>query len=195
MYTPYYRPRRLRNNEAIRNMVRETNLSVNDLIMPLFVVEGKNVRNPISSMPGNDQLSIDLLVKEVKELKKLGVPAIILFGIPEHKDAIGSDATSEHGIIQKAIKAHVSEPDGPGNTVQSTCSCATHAGWTAFSICELHPAPPTPTTHLNDSIEHPGRSDLIRIPTNSKTQMHQGTLRHGEETKRLLQRLVGQHRN
>ena len=105
MYTPYYRPRRLRRNEAIRNMVRETNLSANDLIMPLFAVEGKNVRNPISSMPGNDQLSIDLLVKEVRELKNVGVPSVILFGIPEHKDALGSDATSDHGIIQKAIKA------------------------------------------------------------------------------------------
>lgn len=105
MFTPYYRPRRLRRNEAIRRMVRETHLSVNDFVYPLFVVEGKNVRNPIKSMPGNYQLSIDLLVKEVKEVKALGIPAIILFGIPEHKDALGTDATNEQGIIQRAVMA------------------------------------------------------------------------------------------
>ncbi len=104
MFRPYYRPRRLRINTQIRRLVRETTLSVNDLIMPLFVVEGENVRNPISSMPGNDQFSIDLLAKEVKELYDLGVPAIILFGIPKKKDAVGSDATSENGIIQRAVR-------------------------------------------------------------------------------------------
>jgi porphobilinogen synthase len=105
MYTPYYRPRRLRRNDAIRDMVRETRLEINDLIMPLFVVEGKNARNPINSMPGNFQLSIDMLIKEVKEIHQLGIPAIILFGIPEHKDATGSDAVSDKGIIQRAVKA------------------------------------------------------------------------------------------
>lgn len=104
MFTPYYRPRRLRKNENIRRLVRENQVTVNDLIMPLFVTEGKNVRNPISSMPGNFQLSIDLLVKEVKNIAGLGIPAIILFGIPEHKDAIGSDAMSNEGIIQRAIR-------------------------------------------------------------------------------------------
>lgn len=105
MFKPYYRPRRLRQNEQIRRMVRETTLSVDDLIMPLFVTEGKNVRKPISSMPGNDQLSIDLLVEKVKELYNLGVPAIILFGIPEMKDAMGSDAMSDTGIIQRTVQA------------------------------------------------------------------------------------------
>jgi len=104
MFTPYYRPRRLRRNENIRRLVRETRLTVDDLIMPLFVTEGKNVRNPIGSMPGNFQLSIDLLIKEVKNLQSLGIPAIILFGIPEHKDAIGSDAMSNEGIIQRAVR-------------------------------------------------------------------------------------------
>lgn len=104
MFKPYYRPRRLRRNEAIRRMVRETALSVNDLIMPLFVCEGKDQRHPISSMPGNAQLSIDNLIKEVKEIYSLGIPAIILFGIPGKKDAVGSDATSEQGIIQRAIR-------------------------------------------------------------------------------------------
>ncbi|MEJ2545302.1 MAG: porphobilinogen synthase, partial [Calditrichaceae bacterium] len=105
MFTPYYRPRRLRKNEDIRRMVRETILTVNDLIYPMFVVEGKGVKNEISSMPGNYQLSIDLLVKEVKEVHNLGVPAIILFGIPSKKDALGSDATSDDGIVQRAVKA------------------------------------------------------------------------------------------
>ena len=105
MFTPYYRPRRLRRNENIRSMVRETILTVNDLIYPMFVVEGKGIQNPISSMPGNYQLSIDLLIKEVKEVHNLGVPAIILFGIPKDKDALGSDATNDDGIVQRAVKA------------------------------------------------------------------------------------------
>lgn len=105
MILPYRRPRRLRRNDNIRRMVRETTLSVNDFIYPLFVTEGKEIRNPISSMPGNYQLSIDQLIIEVKEVYKLGIPAIILFGIPAHKDEIGSDAISEKGIIQRAVRA------------------------------------------------------------------------------------------
>ncbi len=105
MFTPYYRPRRLRRNENIRRMVRETHLSANDFIYPLFVVEGKQVKNPIASMPGNFQWSIDLLVQEVKEVHGLGIPAIILFGIPEHKDDVGGDAMSDQGIIQRAVRA------------------------------------------------------------------------------------------
>ena len=104
MFTPYYRPRRLRRNENIRRLVRENTVTLDDLILPLFVTEGKDVRNPISSMPGNYQLSVDQLVKEVKEIHSLGIPAIILFGIPEQKDAIGSNAMSHEGIIQRAIR-------------------------------------------------------------------------------------------
>ena len=104
MILPYHRLRRLRKNEAIRKMVRETSLSINDLIYPLFVTEGKDVRNPISSMPGNYQFSIDQLVKEIREVHQLGIPAIILFGIPEKKDAVGSDATSDDGVIQRAVR-------------------------------------------------------------------------------------------
>ena len=105
MFTPFYRPRRLRQNENIRRMVRETKLSVDDMIFPMFVVEGEGVNNPISSMPGNSQFSIDLLIKEAKEVHGLGIPAIILFGIPAEKDALGTDATNETGIIQRAVKA------------------------------------------------------------------------------------------
>ena len=105
MFTPDYRPRRLRRNENIRRMVRETQLSADDLIMPLFVTEGTGIRKPISSMPGNYQLSIDRLVEEVQEIRNLGIPAVILFGIPAHKDATGSDATSDDGIVQRAVRA------------------------------------------------------------------------------------------
>ncbi|MBI4949359.1 MAG: porphobilinogen synthase [Deltaproteobacteria bacterium] len=105
MNFPFYRPRRLRKTETIRNMVRETNLTPNDLILPLFVTFGKNVRKPISSMPGQFQLSVDNIVKEAKEVKALGIPAIILFGIPEHKDAEGSSAFDPKGPVQEAIKA------------------------------------------------------------------------------------------
>ena len=105
MTIPYYRPRRLRRNESIRRMVRETTLSVNDLIYPLFVTEGKDVKNPILSMPGNFQLSIDELVKEVKKVHQLGIPSIILFGIPAEKDTLGSDALNDDGIIQRSVRA------------------------------------------------------------------------------------------
>ncbi|MCD6320302.1 MAG: porphobilinogen synthase [Candidatus Desulfofervidaceae bacterium] len=105
MYFPQYRPRRLRQKENLRRMVRETYLQVDDLIFPLFVQPGQGVKEPISSMPGNYRFSIDELVKEVKDVQQLGIPAIILFGIPEKKDEVGSEAYAKDGIIQRAIKA------------------------------------------------------------------------------------------
>ena len=105
MFQPLYRPRRLRANENIRRMVRETRLSPDDFIYPLFVTHGKGVKKEISSMPGNYQQSIDNLVKDCEEIQKLGIPAVILFGIPEHKDEVGSEAYSDEGIVQHAIKA------------------------------------------------------------------------------------------
>jgi porphobilinogen synthase len=104
MRFPIYRPRRLRRNENFRRLVRETALSVDDLIMPLFIVPGTRVTNPISSMPGIAQLSIDRAVEECKEIRDLGIPGVILFGIPEHKDAVGSDAYDDRGIIQGALR-------------------------------------------------------------------------------------------
>ena len=86
-------------------MIRETVLTKNDLIYPLFVVPGKNIRNPVKSMPGVFQFSIDNLVKECKDVRDLGIPAVILFGIPEHKDEVGSEAYASDGIVQKAIRA------------------------------------------------------------------------------------------
>ncbi len=104
MRFPAYRARRLRRNEHLRRLVRETRLSVDDLIMPLFIVPGSRVVNPVASMPGVAQLSIDQAVEECKELRDLGIPGVILFGIPEHKDAVGSDAYSDDGIIQRALR-------------------------------------------------------------------------------------------
>ena len=101
----FKRFRRLRYSPIVRDMVRETVLTKNDLIYPLFVVPGKNVKNPVKSMPGVFQFSVENLVKECKEVRDLGIPAVILFGIPEHKDERGSDAYNPEGIIQKAIRA------------------------------------------------------------------------------------------
>lgn len=105
MYFPIYRPRRMRSNENIRRMVRETKLSPDDFIYPLFVTHGKGVKKEISSMPGNYQQSVDNLVKDCDEVKGLGIPAVILFGIPEHKDEAGSEAYADDGIVQRAIHA------------------------------------------------------------------------------------------
>jgi len=105
MSFPTVRLRRLRYEPAIRRMVQETSLSPERLIMPLFVRSGQKVRQPISSMPGNFQLSIDELVKEAEETAALGLSGIILFGIPDVKDAVGSDAMSENGIIPQAVRA------------------------------------------------------------------------------------------
>jgi len=101
----FKRFRRLRYNPIIRDMIKETDLTKNDLIYPLFVVPGKNVKNPVKSMPGVFQLSIDKLAEECKEVRDLGIPAVILFGIPEHKDEKGSEAYAPDGIIQRAIRA------------------------------------------------------------------------------------------
>ncbi len=103
--TLLYRPRRLRKGETLRRMVRETTLTPDDLILPLFVTYGKGVKKPITSMPGHSQLSVDNIRKEAKEIKALGIPAVILFGIPEHKDETGSSAFDRHGPVQEAIKA------------------------------------------------------------------------------------------
>jgi porphobilinogen synthase len=105
MLFPDYRPRRLRQNELFRRLIRETTLSVNDLIMPLFVVEGKNIQKPISTMPGQFQLSVDNVVKTAAAARDLGLPGVILFGIPNRKDALGTQAYAKAGVVQKAIKA------------------------------------------------------------------------------------------
>jgi porphobilinogen synthase len=102
---PFKRLRRTRMTDTLRSMVRETELSPNDFIYPMFVVTGKRVKKEVSSMPGVYQLSIENAVKECAEVKSLGIPAVILFGIPKHKDEVGSGAYDEKGIIQEAIRA------------------------------------------------------------------------------------------
>ncbi|MFQ5585494.1 MAG: porphobilinogen synthase [Thermodesulfobacteriota bacterium] len=105
MYFPDYRLRRLRKSEPVRAMVRETTLSVNDLILPLFVTFGRREKKPITSMPGHYQLSVDNLVKEAKEIARLDIPGVILFGIPEEKDELGTEAHNPNGVVQRAIRS------------------------------------------------------------------------------------------
>jgi porphobilinogen synthase len=105
MHYPLYRARRLRKSETLRKMVRETRLSPDDFIYPLFVVHGRKARHEIESMPGIAQLSVDLAVRETEEACKLNIPAVILFGIPEKKDLKGTQAYSARGIVQQAIRA------------------------------------------------------------------------------------------
>jgi len=105
MLFPDYRPRRMRSNENFRRMVRETSLTCDDMILPLFAIGGKNVKNPIESKPGHYQLSIDNLVKVAREARDLEIPAVMLFGIPGKKDALGTAAYDKNGIVQQAVKA------------------------------------------------------------------------------------------
>ncbi|HUS33537.1 MAG TPA: porphobilinogen synthase [Kofleriaceae bacterium] len=105
MNYPDYRPRRMRRTENLRRMIRETRLAPEDFIYPLFVVPGSGVKKPIGSLPGQFNFSIDKAVDAAAEAADLGIPAVILFGVPERKDSVGSEAWKESGIIQKAIRA------------------------------------------------------------------------------------------
>ncbi len=112
MSFPETRLRRLRRTESLRRMVRETRLSRDDLILPLFVVEGSGVQEPVESMPGVFRRSVDLLVTEAKRVRDAGIPAVLLFGIPADKDASGSGADAPEGIVQRAVDAvKAAEPD------------------------------------------------------------------------------------
>jgi porphobilinogen synthase len=122
MQFPAYRPRRLRLNETIRSMVRETSLAPADLIYPLFVKPGTGLRDEVSSMPGVFQLSLDQLPAEIDELRSLGVPAVILFGLPSGKDEAGSEAYAEHGIVQEAIRA-IKRHDPDFYVITDVCLC------------------------------------------------------------------------
>jgi porphobilinogen synthase len=102
---PIVRMRRLRRTETLRRMVRETTLSVHDFIYPMFVVPGEKQRQEVASMPGVFRVSVDELVRDAEEVAKLGIPAVLLFGIPERKDEWGSEAYDENGIIQRAVRA------------------------------------------------------------------------------------------
>jgi len=104
MLFPQYRPRRLRQNESFRRMIRETSLSPDDLILPLFAIGGKGVKNPIKSMPGHYQLSVDNIVKTAKKAWDLKIPAIMIFGIPDSKDPLGTNAYGKNSIVARAVK-------------------------------------------------------------------------------------------
>lgn len=122
MLFPEYRPRRLRRSEALRRMVRETVLRPEDLILPLFAIGGQNVRNPIASMPGHFQLSIDQLTGPAAEAWDAGIPAVILFGLPDRKDPRGTAAYQADGIVQQAVAAVKAKL--PGMTViTDVCLC------------------------------------------------------------------------
>ena len=118
---PKVRPRRLRSSPLLRGMVRETELSPAHLVQPLFVRPGEGVHEPIPSMPGCHQHSIDELVKDVREITAAGVPAVLLFGIPETKDAAGSEAYAEDGIIARAVRALKAETDA--YVITDVCLC------------------------------------------------------------------------
>lgn len=119
---PQTRLRRLRYSPVVRKMVTETSVSVDDLIMPLFVCPGEKVNNPISSMPGNSQLSVDNMIVECKSIFELGVKSVLLFGIPDHKDEDGMVSCEENGIVQRAIRALKKEIPGLF-IVADVCNC------------------------------------------------------------------------
>jgi len=105
MQFPEYRPRRMRRTESLRRLIRETQLAVDDFIEPIFVIPGRGVRKPVSSLPGVSQVSVDESVAVAKEAYELGIPAVILFGVPDKKDAVGSDAWNDEGLVQQATRA------------------------------------------------------------------------------------------
>ena len=135
-------PRRLRGHPLLRNLVRENTLTVNDLILPLFVRGGRGIKKEIASMPGNHQLSVDRLVEEVGAALELGVQAFILFGIPAHKDATGSSALDDEGIVQQALRA----------CVKSSRSCLAHGGRMFLRVHRSRP--------LRRAAQTSGRLDL-----------------------------------
>jgi porphobilinogen synthase len=122
MAFPLHRPRRLRRTEALRRMVRETTLSPSDFVYPLFVMEGKGERRPIASMPGIFNLTVDLAVAEAKAARGLGIPALILFGLPARKDAEGTQAYATDGIVQRALRA-VKEAVPELQLIADVCLC------------------------------------------------------------------------
>ncbi len=109
---PDQRMRRLRRSAAVRRLVRETELSVSDLVLPFFVCPGRGVRQEIAAMPGHHRLSVDALVTECRQVRDLGIPGVLLFGIPEKKDAVGSESYSETGVVQQAVRALKKEVPG-----------------------------------------------------------------------------------
>ncbi len=132
MTHPLYRPRRLRESALIRRIVRETRLGVENLILPLFAVHGRGVRDPIGSMPGIFRLSVDELLKEAKDAASMGIPAVLLFGVPQSKDPRGSEAYAEDGIVQQVARA-VKETIPDLLVITDVCLCQ----YTSHGHCGL----------------------------------------------------------
>ncbi|NOY24021.1 MAG: porphobilinogen synthase [Acidobacteria bacterium] len=132
MKFPELRARRLRQNGLIRDMVRETTLSVNDFIYPLFLIDGENVKNPISSMEGVFQYSVDRIDEEISQLLDLGIKSVILFGIPEHKDELGTEAYADEAIIQRGIR-RIKELTDQIYVITDVCMCE----YTSHGHCGL----------------------------------------------------------
>jgi porphobilinogen synthase len=132
MAHPLYRPRRLRESPLIRRMVRETRLGVDNLILPLFAVHGRGVRDPVGSMPGVARLSLDELLKEAKDAASMGIPAVLLFGVPQSKDPRGSEAYADDGIVQQAARA-VKETIPDLLVITDVCLCQ----YTSHGHCGL----------------------------------------------------------
>ena len=126
------RRRRLRASEGIRALVRETNIQVSDLIYPMFIVEGENVKEEISSMPGIYHYSIDRMDEELERIREAGIRAVLLFGIPKHKDECGSEAYNEHGVIQNAIR-HMKSVNKDLVVIADICLCE----YTSHGHCGL----------------------------------------------------------
>lgn len=126
------RMRRLRVNEAMRSLVRETSIGKNDLVYPVFVIEGENIKNPVDSMPGIYQWSIDRFDEELEQIQAAGIKAILIFGIPEHKDEVGSEAYSDEGITQRAIR-HIKEKAPDLLVIADVCLCE----YTSHGHCGL----------------------------------------------------------
>ncbi|MCR5792938.1 MAG: porphobilinogen synthase [Lachnospiraceae bacterium] len=126
------RMRRLRRNETIRDMVRENHVRIDELIYPLFIIEGEKIKNPVDSMPGIYQYSIDCLEEELTKIKELGIRSVLLFGIPAHKDEVGSGAYDEQGITQQAIR-YIKEWDKELYVIADVCLCE----YTSHGHCGL----------------------------------------------------------
>lgn len=126
------RRRRLRASEGIRALVRETNIQVSDLIYPMFIVEGENIKEEISSMPGIYHYSIDRMDEELNRIREAGIRAVLLFGVPKHKDECGSEAYNEHGVIQNAIR-HIKEVNKDLVVIADICLCE----YTSHGHCGL----------------------------------------------------------
>lgn len=140
---PIHRMRRLRRNQQVRRMVRENTVNVADLILPLFVVHGSKIREPIAPLPGSFHLSVDTLVEEAKRIRDLGIPAILLFGVPAAKDETGSEAYRDDGISQQALRAlKKSVPDLIliADTCQSLYTPGGHSGIVKDGVLQNDPS-------------------------------------------------------